>query len=250
MIDNFIQIINYPHFWLFASLLFFLLSFNPVNLLATWKLYQHLERGESLPERLDNFPVQQTSMQDYLNVCEKIGNFKQEILRGNSYELVLNSSDINNLYLKGKSINKYNVNNLYGIVPLASKYCNKFLYFQLSNNAILRKRVEYFTMSSIGMPDGIITETLETRFKNKLDGVFKYGCVIEWNDKKMDSGEDWADSKFTSSILGSTLIKAILTGDFDPSVDTDINQENLITTIISKIRYVEVSNNNLLIIRT
>ncbi len=241
MADNFIKLFEYPHLGLIASLLFLILSFNPVNLYAMWRLYQRLEQGESLPERLENFPVQATSMQDYLNSWEKVESFNREVLRGNSYKLTLNSSDINHIYLKGNSINKYSVNNLYELVPLMPKYHNKFLYYHVVNNAVLKKEIEYFTMSSIGMPDGIVTQNWGIRFKNTEDGVLQNGCVVEWNGKKMDSERDWTDNKFTSSVRGSTLLTSILTGDFGSQIDKDINQQSMIALIISKITKISIS---------
>jgi hypothetical protein len=242
MLLNIEKIIEYPHFYLILSLLFLFLSFNPINLYAAWRLYQRLERGESLPDRLELFPVQETSIDDYLNSWEKVECFKREVLRGNSCEITLNSSDINHIYLKGNPINKYNINDLYPFVPLMSKYHNEFLYFHISSNAVLSKRVEYFTMSSFGMPDGIVTETREDRFKNIDNGVGYHGCVVEWNGKKMDSDRDWTEDKFTASLRCCNTLKAILTGDFNPPVDRDINQEALISSIIGEITQIDISD--------
>jgi hypothetical protein len=248
MLDIWLKIIEFPHAALIGSFLLLFLSFNPINLYAMWRLHQRLERGESLPDRLENFPILPTSVEDYVNSWEKVENFKREVLKGNSSQLVLSSDDINHIYLKGIPINKYSVNNLYGLVPVVFKYSNTFLYFQVADDAILKKKVEYCNGSSIGMPDGVITETTETRYKNTDNGVLKHAFVVEWNGKKMDSQKDWTDDKFTASIRGSTLLTAILTGDFNPPLDGDINQRKLIASIIRKITQINISDGFLIII--
>lgn len=196
LIQDIKLVLEYPHSCLIASIIFLFLSLNPKNLYKAWILHQTLERGDPLPDRIANFPIHQTSVEDYLNSKEKIDLFINQASKGSICQLELSADDINNLYLRGQTLNKYSTNNNIYTSPVIFKYTNDYYYFQIVDNRLLHRTIKYIRL--LGSVDGIQTETRETRFITYNESIMTKHKVIEFNGKRMDSDSDWSDDKFFS----------------------------------------------------
>jgi hypothetical protein len=232
-IQDITYLFNYPHSGIVIALIFLLIALNPKTLYDMWRLRQTLDRGETLPDRLANFPVHPTSLEKYLNVKEKIDDFKNNSLRKNSGCLSLNSDEINDIYLQGLSINKYRIDFSDPFI----KYNNNYLFFEVQENYIIQKRIKYIDIVGTG---GIITETNRISFKTLDGSVLTKGEFVEWNGKIMTSDED----KDFYSISGNSFLVSLLRCDFTPTSyrQLDSNEHQLILTIIDKITSIEISN--------
>lgn len=103
-----------------------------------------LDKGGYLPKNLADFPVCETSTEAYLKSKEKVESFINRVLEDEEVEVCLNSSDINNIHLKGIEINKYRINPLSIFHhPIIPKHKNIYFYFDIQASGILQKRIEY-----------------------------------------------------------------------------------------------------------
>jgi hypothetical protein len=241
MIQNIMNILEYPHFYLIASLLFLFISSNPISFYKMWELYQSLDAGGLLPEKIANFPVHSTSMEKYLISQEKINLFISQACREESCELVLNTDDINNLYLRGKSLDKYKMNNIVDPISVIFKYYSKYFYFQIVGNSLFEKEIGYITLAGL---NGISTETRETRFvNNKI-------CrnLTEQNDKSFIYKNSWDDEDFHTVNLYDSLLYKLFTNDFEVlSYDINESKKNFVLSITSKILNIEIIDECLVI---
>ncbi len=233
IIQDIFHLFNYPHSGIIIALMFLLIALNPKTLYDMWRLRQTLDRGETLPDRLANFPVHPTSLEKYINVKEKIDDFKNNVLRQHSGYLSLNSDEINDVYLQGFSINKYRINFSDPFI----KYNNNYLFFEIQGKYVIQKRIEYIDNVGIG---GISTETNRISFSTSNDSVLTKREFIEWNNKVMTSDED----EDFYSISGDSFLVSLLRYDFTPPSyrQRDSNEHQLILTIIDKITNIEISN--------
>lgn len=149
-----------------AVAILFLIAFNPKDMYDAWKLFRALEINGELPSRLADFPVHITSREKYLNVKEKIEEFKSQVIRGEASRIFLNSDDLNDLYLQGNSLNKYHTDwQGVSIGTSSYKYNNCFMYFEIPNNSILHKSISYIDSA---MPGGIKSNTDEILFLSPI----------------------------------------------------------------------------------
>jgi hypothetical protein len=236
------DIVSQPSSILSACFLLLFLSFNPMNLYGFWLLVRKLDRRETLPDRLEDFPIHPTSFNEYLRAWEKVEFFKQETLKGNSCELSLSSNDINHIYLKGVPMDKYRINSFYKLDPFTFKYSNVYFHFHLSDNSLIERKVEYCSIPCIGMPDGIITETSEIKFRMSNGSIHEDIKIIEYNGRERKSNKKWSDNELTSYAETSTTLGFILTGDLEFFVSEDKVHRKLISKIISRIEAVQLSS--------
>jgi hypothetical protein len=224
-------------------LLFLLLSLNPLNLYGFWCLSQKLDEREALPNRLESFPILPTSRDNYLKAWKKVEVFKEEVLKGNSCQLLLSQDEINHIHLKGNSINKYQINEFYRVDPLVFKYSSKYSFFLLMETSLVRKDIEYCTISCIGKPEGIKTETTEIKFSTR-DGEVKQSFKrIEYNGRNI-SNESW---ETLSSLSTSRFLEFILTGDLEFYNCDNKSHKSVILKIISRIRLIQIFEGFILI---
>jgi hypothetical protein len=244
--NHFVKSVSeHPNLYLIAFMLFLFICLNSRNLFKMWILYQKLDRGESLPDRLANFPTHPTSIQDYLNSKEKINLFISQSLKSHSCQLTLSADDINNLYLQGQSINKYRANNIAMSFSNIFKYMNEYFYFQIIDNRLLEKRIRYLDISGI---DGIATETNQTTFINQDKLVMKNYKNIEWNGKERNFDKDCSDDKFYILRPNYDFFCRLLTDDFTlSSYDGNDNQRKLTLSVTEKITSIEIADGHLTI---
>jgi hypothetical protein len=241
MIQNIMTIFEYPHFYLIASLLFLFISSNPMSFYRMWKLYQSLDSGSLLPERIANFPVHSTSMEEYLISQEKINLFISKACRKESCELILNTDDINNLYLRGKSLDKYNMNNIVDPISIIFKYYSKYFYFQIVGNSLFEKEIEYITLAG---SNGISTETRETRFINNRI----CSNLTEQNDISFIHKNSWDDKDSHAVNLYDSLLYKLLANDFETSYyNITESKKDFVLSITSKITSIEIVDESLVI---
>ena len=244
LIQDIKSVFEYPHLGIIVSMMFLFLCFDPKNLYAMWSLQQKLDRGELLPDRLASFPIHPTSTEEYLNSKQKIDLFVSQTLRENSCELNVSADDINNIYLHGESIHKYRMNSLASF-PNIFKCKADYYYYQIVNNRLLQRRIQYLVYNGV---DGISTTTRETRFINHNKLVMENHKVIEWNGRKMDSDAEWSDDKFYPLRLNDLFLSRLFAGDFMLSFcDEDESQRKLMSSVIKKITSVEIADGYLII---
>lgn len=167
------------------------LAFNARNILSNYLLRQALEKGLPLPPRLSSFPVHNTSTAAYIASFTKVETFMNQVIELGNAELWLNSDDINNIHLKGVSVNKYRINPQSLFYPLViPKYANDLFYFELQEHTLVRRRIRYPVLEG---KDGISSETLEIMFE-KVDSEFrvKRRC-IEFNGSDLSTGQKLAN---------------------------------------------------------
>jgi hypothetical protein len=224
-------------------LLFLLLSLNPLNLYGFWRLSKKLDKGEILPDRLENFPVLPTSHDEYTQAWGKVEVFLEEALKGVSCQLLLSQDEINHIHLKGNSINKYRANEFYGPDLMTFKYGNKYSFFLLMRNSLIRKDIEYCTIPCIGKPEGIKTETTEIKFSTQNGELKQNFKRVEYNGKNINN-ESW---ETLSSLSTSTFLKFILTGDLEFYSCDDKLYKSVILRIISRMTLIHISEGFILI---
>lgn len=241
MNQNIMAILEYPHFYLIVSLLVLFISSNPISFYRMWQLYRALDSHDSLPERLANFPVCLTSIEKYLISQEKINSFVFQVFSEESCELILSADDMNNIYLRGKPLNKYNMNNVTDPLSIIFKYVNKYFYFQIENGSLFEKRIEYITLRGF---DGIFTESRETRFVNNMI----CSNLIEQDSHQVADRNSWNDENFYPISLRNILLYRLFTNDFEmSSYDTNENQKSFILSIVNKIVSIEIIDEYLVI---
>jgi hypothetical protein len=224
-----------------AVFILLLIAFNPKYTYDAWRLYQALERGGELSPRLADFPIHPTSIEKYLNVKEKIEQFKYKVLRGEGSQIALSSDDLNDLYLQGISINKYHIDwQAISIGISFYKYRNCYTYFEITNNDIMQKKIEYVEWN---MPNGIRSSTNEINFQKLDNNTFLFKSqLIEVNGKKAFEFVRKSTMK-EASIKCCDLLENIFKCDFDFSMDyLESNEYQLILEIIEKLTNIEISN--------
>jgi hypothetical protein len=159
-----------------ALVIVIVLALNAGNIFSNYVLRNALEKGLPLPKRLSDFPVHSTSTGAYIASFHKVETFMQQVLESISAELWLNSDDINNIYLKGITIDKYRVSPKSDYVPFfIPKFENDFFYFELQEHTMMYKRIRYPTLEG---EDGISSETMDVQFE-KVDQKYrmKLNCI-------------------------------------------------------------------------
>jgi hypothetical protein len=226
------------HFHIVIYILIFLMCVNPKKMYEMWKLYQILDRRELLPDRIANFQTHLTSMESYLESKAKIDVFISEVLRGNSCQLKVNSNDLNNLYLQGNNINKYNQNIVSDPFSQLFKYVNRYYFFQITENNILKKRIDYLSLNGL---NGIFTEFIETKFITKDSLVLTNSLVVEQNNKEMGSKKDWAVESYQAISSNDFLLYGLFTNDFEMlSYRENEQQRKIVTSIVSEITSIKI----------
>lgn len=238
------------------------LTFNARNIFSNYLLRQALEEGLPLPIRLSSFPVHDTSTVAYIASFAKVETFMNQVIELGSAELWLNSDDINNIYLKGVSVNKYRINPQSLFYPLVvPKYANDLFYFELQNHTLVRRRIRYPTLEG---KDGINSETLEIMFE-KVDSEFRVkrrciefnGSDIEANSRNnpvyrfLESTELLSPESIGSSFGISNFLFHILGATQAPNDNPEKKCEPLtflrVSRIIDKIESIEIVDNFLII---
>lgn len=229
-----------------ALFILLIVAFNPKYTYDAWRLYQALERGGELSPRLANFPIHPTSIEKYLNVKEKIEQFKYKVLRGEESQIALSSDDLNDLYLQGNSINKYHIDwQAISIGIPFYKYRNFYMYFEIINNNIIHKQIEYIEWT---MPNGIKSSTNEINFQKLDNNTFLFKSQLtEINGKQAFEFVRRSTMK-EASIKYCSLLENVFKCNFNFSIDyLEGNEYKLILEVIEKLTNVEVTNGNLII---
>jgi hypothetical protein len=114
-------------------------------------LVRKLRKGSILPRRIEEFPIHKTSLEDYLASKAKVEIFIEKTGNGIEDELVLSQDDLNHIYLRGFSIDKYKLETS-GFLIVE----NDFSYFEINKDKIVIHRLKYPKIS--GHDKGILTE--------------------------------------------------------------------------------------------
>jgi hypothetical protein len=84
--------------------------------------YLLIKHGLKIPQSLQDFPVHQTSQQKYLDIRVRVEEFMTHAINGDEDRFILSQDDLNNLSLKGNTINK--------------REPGTYVHFQIAENAI------------------------------------------------------------------------------------------------------------------
>lgn len=161
--DWFFDVINHSIGEFIILFLIILFSFrgSPRLLYLEYLLANH----KTLPDKILNFPVCHTSIEDYQNSWNKVENFIANTLNKKSVELRLKEVDINNIHLKGYPIDKSNLmletrhlSLPYFFPKYQAKTC---FYFEVNSKRILQKEITYPSPNF----DAIRTSTIEYSFE-------------------------------------------------------------------------------------
>jgi hypothetical protein len=238
------EIIDYPNTGLILAVLFLVFALRPINMYHVYILYGKINNRDTLPEKINNFPFQQTSLEDYLEAKKKVSDFIEQILRGHSCQLEIGSEEINHLYLQGQEVNKYSLNMF--APSLFFEHENNYSYFEIINNSLIKKTIKYPSTNGI---NGIETITKEYRFKTQNKSILRNVWTVEFNDKKMNNSTSaWSDDKFDLFRANDTLLIGLFTGDFIQSpYSENNNQIQLISSALERFTSIEISNEHLII---
>jgi hypothetical protein len=234
-------LLDFPRSIIYPAVLMLLLTaFSPKYIYAGWKLYRALERGGELPQRLSEFPAHPTSIEKYLDVKERIEQFKRQVLKGESSQIILSSGDLNDLYLQGTPINKYYVSwQAVSVGVSYFKYNNSYTSFEITDTSVLQKQIRYIDYA---MNDGISSSTDEIEFSKSADMISIRSRMTEINGKKpFKFVQDSSVKEY--SIRSSSLLENILRCNFEFSISyLESNEHQLILSVIDKLTQVEVAN--------
>ncbi len=128
------------------SLIAIILS-SPVIIYSIWtyqKIIYDVKKGE-IPEALRDFPVYKASPDSYLEAKNKVNCFVDLIVANSkSLEMVIDQDDLNNLYTKGFTPNKYQP--------------GRYFYYAFQENCICEKMIQWpvFGLSAYNVRERII----------------------------------------------------------------------------------------------
>jgi hypothetical protein len=240
IIQDFNYLFSYQNSLAILALILSLIAWSPMKIYSMLKLYKKLDKGKALPSRINDFPVHNTSLEKYLNVKKKIDDFRDLILREEPSKISISADELNDLYLEGSSINKYTINLSASFI----KYSNNFFFFEIFDNTIFRKEINYIT--SDGM-DGIVTQTIEFLFEVTENDILCKEETVERNGKNV-RGKDKYEILFRP-LNASNFLESLLRGSFQPLTYQQIygNEIQLTSKIIDKINFIEVSDGHITI---
>jgi hypothetical protein len=118
-----------------------------------------IKKGYKIPKQMLDFPIHQSSQNDYLKSKLKIEEFLSAAVENKEFNLVLDQNDINNLFWKGLNIDRSNP--------------GSYFYYSIESTCIIEKFIQWpswFTLASV------YTETSEISFddsKQPPSSVFK-----------------------------------------------------------------------------
>lgn len=229
------HLFSYPQSILIMLLILTLVAWSPKKIYFMWLLHKKLDSGQPLPKKLSDFPIHQTSLDDYSNIKEKIECFKNKVLRGEASEISLNSNEINTIYLQGISINKYKVNPFSSMHPLFMKYSNYYFYFEIVEDKIIKRMINYITPDGL---DGIATRTDEIMFLNSNGSVLTKEEMVEWNTRNK---KDINNNEFYS-IKGSSFLPCLLRCSFESLnlKQLQSSENEIIFKIVNAITYINI----------
>jgi hypothetical protein len=206
---NMIQEFLLQHFMAVAVGVIVLIAWNPKRIYTIFLLQKKLDAREALPDCISKFPIHDTTLQKYLDVKLRIDEFKRLVLSGEFASISLSAADINDAYLQGSNIDKYKFD-VFAPFPFM-KYSNKFMFFEIFDNKILKREIEYITLDGW---NGVITETIEISYKNLNNALLVRKEYIERNGRNV-RGEDKSREEFYA-IDGCTFLEGLLRCSFEP----------------------------------
>lgn len=196
------------------------------------KFFSNVYQGK-FPQSLIDFPDIKASPKTYLETKEKINEFVESILsnlqENSTLELKLNELELNNLHVKGVSVNKYSE--------------GTHVYYKIENSYILEKKINFPSPFSIGLN--------KYSFKEKSMLFFKKEDLI-WEKYKFLSEPRQKEESIT--IAFSPLIRFIFGvgkypyGYFPEDKSQDTIEYQKFLNIVNEIKDVEIREGNLIFI--
>lgn len=204
--------------------------FLAANFLYVRKVTEDIKSGKNIPKVLVEFPIHETSTQDYLATKKKIEDFFLATLNNQVTNLTLNADDLNNIYTKGINLNKY--------IP------GKFLYYEIKDNTIVESKLEWPSPDFLTV---CYTEKRTITFHLKDNIVLETSKLIEVDNRQIK------DETITAPLVYSKIISYIFGGIKSPSdapeFSSDAAEYQRTLRLMGKIKSIEIED-NLLIIKT
>jgi hypothetical protein len=199
-----------------------------IRLLKVRRMYFEIKNQSKIPQALLNFKTHNASPLFYSETKNRVENFINSSLQDEIVEIILNEDDINSLYTKGISLNKYKP--------------GTYLYFEFQENLILEKLVEWPNFFG---PNGCRTRIRSISFDLENGKLVTKTKILEEYGRVMNEVED------SFSLSGSPLILFILGASHTPlfpsSLLFDTNSAQTIEyqralKILEKLKNVKVEN--------
>lgn len=109
-----------------------------IRLVLIYKTYGEIKYGRKIPKEILDFPVHQSTQEQYLNSKLKIESFLSAAVENRQFNLILDQNDLNNLFYKGLNLDK--------------SVSGSYFYYAIEEMYILEKCIQWpswFTLSSI-----------------------------------------------------------------------------------------------------
>lgn len=203
--------------------------------LASYLLYVHkvtedIKSGKSTPKVLIEFPIHETSPQDYLLTKKKIEDFSIAALDNQTTTLTLNAYDLNNIYTKGINLNKY--------IP------GNFFYYEIKDNIIVESILEWPSLVFLAVCS---TEKRTISFNVEDNIVLETSKIIEIDGRQINN----KNYNITAPLVYSKIISYIFGGIKSPSdapgFSSDAAEYQRTLRLMGKIKSIEIENNHLII---
>jgi hypothetical protein len=219
-------------------------------------LVQSLKKGMDLPEQIKNFPIHETSLEKYSSSVSKLEYFLDNIENGVPSILNISKSDINDIHLKGRSIDISQI--LFSGPYIMDVIENDFFYFNILNNEIVIRRINYPKFFS--GKKGVMTETVILRYTKHEGKNVEIKKIIEVNSNDMSQMCDGKYDFFgnisgmylkTTEIVDSSFLFHVFGAlehlDYSPQNFSDSFNYRRLKTLLERVDSVEVIDDYLVI---
>lgn len=184
----------------FLKLSFFIFAFIGIidiciSTYFSTKIVFDIRASGKLPKVFEDFPIHLSSYDEYLEIKQRIKEFINAAISGHPYKLLISESDLNNLYTKGITLNKFNLGN--------------FKYYSIINNEVIEKEM---TLPDSNGIYGFRSKTKRIRFTG--DGHRWEESVITEINGKVKKNPNSTIKKIP--LLGSEIIEYIFDDRISP----------------------------------
>lgn len=187
------------------------------------RLSKNLTDRHNLPKIYTNFPVYETSEEEYRLIRKKMETFILSVEADRSAQVELNSNEINSLYKKGKNISDSETKFIFSLPN----------FYEIRDGKIYKYSIGFFPFSWTGF----LSNIHEIEFLEQNGNYFTTQKIIEHNGKKISPKKQ----SLVSQPLGGDLIDTLL------RLDKTMEWSDSMKLVISKIRHIEISQDKLIL---
>jgi hypothetical protein len=198
------------------------------------KIILDVEKGR-IPKKLAEFPTHMTSKSSYNRVKNKTRVFIDLVLEDQKTKLILNEDEINTLYSKGISLNKY--------LP------GHYFYYEIKNNLVVEKSIAwpYFSIKGYKYQTKNIYFEFDSTIQEKYPDV---NTNIQEKNELFD-GSLMEPHDIKIPISYSPLISFVLDGSSSSALlfpsDTKTVEYQRFLNVLEKLKKIEVQEGSLIL---